>query len=387
VIVRRIAFAIVTLVFNVAAGVSPTAEQPRTAAPTLAEEAPAPDLGPRAEKLIPQGLPVCSAATKISRAALQHKLPANLTGAVLRVESERSSCSGQWVAVVSREGGFFMGVPWFLDGSTGTIEEKLKAFGWNNLHDHFTPVVDREKVTREGFFNVTMSQTTERGKVPLEGEVDPAGTVVFIGHFLPLNAELRDSRTKYFQPFIDSSPATGAAKPTVTVVEFSDFQCPSCQQAAGYVKPILEKYPDQIRYIRYDLPLLSIHPWAFSAAVAGRAIHRQKPEAFWAFKEQVYANQEKLSAFTFDDFARGFARDHELDLTKYDADVSSPELQASILAGVGIAFSNDIRATPTYLVNGITVDPGDGKALEKYIENAIKGPAKPDREKTSTSGR
>ena len=116
-----------------------------------------------------------------------------------------------------------------------------------------------------------------------------------------------------------------------------------------------------------------MHPWAFPAAVAGRAIYRQKPDLFWQYKEQVYANQEKLNTFTIDDFARGFAQDHDLDLKKYDADVSSPELQSAILAGAGTALSNDIRATPTYLVNGTNVDAGtDGKALEAYVANLLK---------------
>ena len=100
---------------------------------------------------------------------------------------------------------------------------------------------------------------------------------------------------------------------------------------------------------------------------------RQKPELFWDYKEQVYANQDKLNAFTIDDFARHFAQDRDLDLKKYDADVASPELQASILAGAGVAFSNDVRATPTYMVNGTTVDPGnDGKALEAYVAALLK---------------
>jgi protein-disulfide isomerase len=128
-----------------------------------------------------------------------------------------------------------------------------------------------------------------------------------------------------------------------------------------------------VRYVRYDLPLLTMHPWAFPAAVAGRAIYRQKPDLFWQYKDQVYANQEKLNTFTIDDFARGFAQDHDLDLKKYDADVSSPELQTSILAGAGAALSNDIRATPSYLVNGTNVDAGtDGKALEAYVAALLK---------------
>src|SRR5205823_6630107 len=133
-----------------------------------------------------------------------------------------------------------------------------------------------------------------------------------------------------------------------------------------------------VRYVRFDMPLISMHPWAFSAAVAGRAIYRQKPELFWTFKEQIYDNQEKLTAFTIDDFLRGFAHDHDLDMTKFDADVASAEVKNDILSGVAAAFSNDIRATPTYLVNGVAVDPGnDGKALADYVEKMLKPPATP----------
>ena len=345
------------------------------AAAALADEPtppPAPKLGERADKLIQEGLPVCSDKVTTKYVGLIHKLPVNLTGEVIQIESPRQVCAGQWVAITSREGGFFLGIPWFLDGVTGTVEQKLKAFVWNNLQQNMDPVIDKAR-TRDGFFPVTLFQTTERGKMPMQGEIDPEGSVMFIGHFHPINESYIDSRLKLLQPYLDSSPSTGAAKPAVTVIEFSDFECPSCQRASAYMKPIMEKYSDQVRYIRYDLPLITMHPWAFAAAVAGRAIYRQKPELFWDYKTQIYANQEKLTAFTIDEFTRGFAQDHELDMKKYDADISSVDLQKSILAGAGTALSNDVRATPTYMVNGKIVDAGnDGKFLESYIAGLLK---------------
>src|SRR2546430_10287302 len=53
-------------------------------------------------------------------------------------------------------------------------------------------------------------------------------------------------------------------------------------------RSILAAHGDAVRYIRFDMPLITIHPWAFSAAVAGRAIYRQNPDLFWKFKEQIY---------------------------------------------------------------------------------------------------
>ena len=99
----------------------------------------------------------------------------------------------------------------------------------------------------------------------------------------------------------------------------------------------LAKHGDSIRYVRYDLPLAG-HPWAFPAALVGRAIHRQKPDLFWDYKKTVYGSQDTLNAFTFWDWARGWAGDHDLDMAKYDADLNNAEIKAQILAGAGHAF-------------------------------------------------
>jgi protein-disulfide isomerase len=323
------------------------------------------------DRIIRDSLPVCEDA-KVTRSALDHKMPENMTASLVRVESKRASCETQLLSVTSRQGGFYIGTPWFLDGYEGTIEEKLTRFGWEQMQTTLTPVVDRTP-TRDGLFKVKVFQSTEAGKIPLEAEVDPEGTVVFLGHFRTLNDDVRSQRLKAFESYLGHMPAAGAAKPEVTVIEFSDFECPSCQRAAKYLEPILAKHGERVRYIRYDLPLVSAHPWAFGAAVAGRAIWRQKPEAFWEFKKQVYENQDKLNAFVLDDFARNFAKDHDLDIAKYDADVASADIRNEIIGGVGTAFSNDIRATPSYLVNGQLVDAGEnGKSLEAYVASLLK---------------
>lgn len=361
---KQLAFVLLAL-FIVSAAIA--ADEPATPA-----EKPGPALGARADKLIKDALPVCADTMKESRVALQHKLPGNMIGTVVRIESPSQTCSGQWVAITSTEGEFFMGTPWFLDEFEGTLEQKIKNFTMQNMKQVFEPVVDRTK-TRAGLYRATLYQAMEGGRLPLEGEIDPNGTVFFFGHFVPITNEYRASRLKPFEHFLALSPTEGAAKPEVTVIEFSDFECPSCQRAAGWLKPILAAHGDKVRYIRYDTPLMSVHPWALPAAVAGRAVWRQKPDLFWTYKEKVYENQEKLSAFTIDEFTRGFAQDHELDMAKYDADVKSPELAASIVNGVGTAFSNDVRATPTYFVNGAVVDPGnEGKKLAEYVSSLLK---------------
>lgn len=324
------------------------------------------------DRAVRAALPVCG-DTKVTHSAVDRKLPDNLSATFVRAESSIGSCNGQYLSVVSKAGDYFLGIPWFIDQAEGeTIEDRLMNFGWNALHEHYTVNVDREHPTRNGLYRATLVQTTERGKLPIDGEVDPKGTVFFLGHFHPLTEDVRTSRSKAFEPFLATAPSEGAAKPEITIIEFSDFECPSCQHAAGYVDPIVKKYGDKVRYVRFDLPLISNHPWAFAAAVAGRAVYRQKPDLFWEYKKQVYANQDKLSSFTIDDFARNFAQDHDLDLKQYDADLASDAIHADILRGIGTAFSNDIRATPSYVVNGMLVEPGtDGKDLEAYVAGLL----------------
>jgi protein-disulfide isomerase len=333
------------------------------------------DVDPKVDRAVRELTPVCADA-RIKYEELSVKLPPRFRGVLVTIDSERGSCSASLAAITAPSGALFLGSPWPIASEEGkTIEEKLKQFTWRNMHENMTAVVDRTANT-DGLFPVTLEQATESGKQPLYGSVDPEGRVFFFGRFRPAGADLRASRTKVLDAFTASSPAKGPANAAVTILEFSDFQCPSCRRAAGYLDPILAKHGAEIRYIRFDVPL-SGHSWAFSAAVAGHAIHRQKPELFWEYKKQVYANQESLNPFTFSDFARGFAQDHELDLARYDKDVESAEIRNAILVGAGTALSNDVRATPTYMVNGTLVDAGeDGNALAEYVDQLLAPKAK-----------
>src|SRR5258708_24824568 len=233
---KRLAFALFALFIASAA----VADEP-----TKPAEKPAPSLGPRAEKLIKEALPICSQPVTESRVALQHQLPGNMIGTVVRVESKQGSCEGQWVAIVSNEGEFFMGTPWFLDDVTGTLEERIKSFTMQNMKQVFEPVVDRTK-TKAGLYRATLFQAMEADSLPLEGEIDPNGTVFFFGHFVPMANDFRASRLKAFEHYLPVSPSTGAAKPEGTVIEFSDFDCPSGQRAACYINPILTPHTHKV---------------------------------------------------------------------------------------------------------------------------------------------
>lgn len=346
------------------------ARKPAAANQAAAKSAAAP--ADKVDDLVRGSLPVCATAPTITKTEMKGRFSPGINGTMVDVKSDDPSCAGQYVAAFSNNGGVFFGTAWFIENEEGaTTEDKLRNFLWRGMQRNFTPVIEKSR-TPYGTQKVTLVETTEYGKVPLDGELDPSGRVFFFGHFRPASSEATTERVKSLSTFAAAAPARGAEKPTVTVMEFSDFQCPSCKHASSYIDPIIASHGDQVRHVRYDLPLLMIHPWAFSAAMAGRAVYHQKPELFWEYKKQIYANQDKLNAFTIDQFARGFAEDRGLDLAIYDADLASPAIKEQLLKGVGAAFSNDIRMTPTYLINGVFVDAGeDGKPLVEYVEKLL----------------
>ena len=325
------------------------------------------------EKFIRQALPVC-AEMKLTLQPFEYKMPAGMSASIVHVESPRHACDGQYLGVTTAGGHLYLGSPWIIGEEEGaTIEEKVKNFAWNKMQANATAVIDREHPREPNLFPIRINQVVEAGTLPLEGFVDREGKVVLLGRLYSAKDDPSAARLKGLESFMAKAPARGPANAPVTIVEFSDFQCPSCKHSSGYADTILAKYGESVRYIRYDLPLVQAHPWALGAALAGRAIHRQKPELFWDFKKQVYANQDKLSAFTFYDFARAWAEDHDLDMGRYDSDMGSQEIRVLLLNGAGAAFSNDVRATPTFMVNGTFVDAGDdAKALDAYVGGLLK---------------
>ena len=324
------------------------------------------------DKLVRQALPLCS-DLELSTTGLGGALPQGISGKIIHAASASHSCDGQYVLLTSTAGHSYLGSPWFISTAPGTTtEEKLKNFVWTNLQMNVTPVIEKKR-SPEGFFPVTLLQTTEWGKIPLEGLVDADGRLFVMGRFQTPAGNAAKGRTEALQPLLATAPTKGGAAAPVTVVEFSDFQCPSCKRTAHVGEAIAAKHGDGVRYIRMDLPLISSHPWAFGAALAGRAIYRQKPELFWEYKKAIYENQERLNAFILDDFARGFAEDHDLDMQRYDADLASQAVRDEILKGVGAAFSHQVRATPTFMVNGVYVSTGpDGKELDAYVAGLLK---------------
>lgn len=166
---------------------------------------------------------------------------------------------------------------------------------------------------------------------------------------------------------LKDAPSTGNPNAPVTIVEFADFECPICRQLHDALRTLLPNYP-QARLVFKDYPIEQIHPWARTAALAGRCAYRQDPKAFWKMYDSLYDNQDVISAENAWSKAVDYANDAGLDAAAFKACMASPEAGQAIDASLTNGKQLEVNSTPTLFVNGRRVVGADSKTIEQYIQ-------------------
>jgi protein-disulfide isomerase len=142
-----------------------------------------------------------------------------------------------------------------------------------------------------------------------------------------------------------TGPSKGPAGAPVTIVEFSDYQCPFCSKAEGTVKELLDAYPGKIRLVYRDFPL-PMHPDAPKAAEA--ALCAEDQGKYWPMHDRLFANQEKLSVPDL----KGAAKELGLDTAKFDKCLDSGEKAKAIEANRKAGDEAGVSGTPAFFING-----------------------------------
>ena len=160
-------------------------------------------------------------------------------------------------------------------------------------------------------------------------------------------------------------PAKGGAGAPVTMVIFSDFECPYCAKAKPLIDQIATAYGDKVRIVFRDFPL-QIHPQAEKAAEAGHCADAQG--SFWKMHDWMFGNQ---SALDIAGLKKG-AREIGLDGDKFDKCLDSGEMTKAVEANVKAADEIGVRATPTFFINGQMI-PGAGtfEQFKKVIDREL----------------
>ncbi len=144
----------------------------------------------------------------------------------------------------------------------------------------------------------------------------------------------------------NNSPIKGPQDAPITIVEFSDYQCPFCSRSEPLIDQVLRAYPTQVRLIVKHFPLTSIHPHATGAARA--AVAAQKQGKFWEMHELLFTNQKALSP----EHLKNYAEQLGLDMEQFEADIRSPEVKSLVEEDMRLAQQTGVRGTPTVFVNG-----------------------------------
>jgi protein-disulfide isomerase len=167
----------------------------------------------------------------------------------------------------------------------------------------------------------------------------------------------------------DNQPSKGNPASRVTVVEFTDFQCPSCAATHPVIERIAAEYGDRVHFVVRDYPL-SQHPDAQKAAEAAEAAREQGK--YWEYVALLYQNQSALAADKLKEYASRLG----LDRAKFDAALDSGRFAEGVRRDVQDGERAGVAGTPTIFVNGTRVERASYDVLKAAIETALKSPAK-----------
>ncbi len=204
----------------------------------------------------------------------------------------------------------------------------------------------------------------------------PAGHCrALLSHYPELLAQMRERETRS-QPMNaeqwgtllqGAPPSVGPDSAKVTVVEFSDFQCPYCGQASNTVKRIRDTYGDKVRVVFRQYPL-SFHENARAAAVASLAAHAQGK--FWALHDLMFDHQGALDRASLE----GYAKQAGLDLPAFKKALDGQSFDAQIDADLALGRSVHVDGTPTMFINMRRVDnPTAFDEVSPLIDAALAG--------------
>lgn len=156
----------------------------------------------------------------------------------------------------------------------------------------------------------------------------------------------------------------GPENSVVTLVEFSDYQCPFCAQAWPYIEKLVGKYPNNLQFVYRHFPLPQ-HQFAKEAAYAAESAGKQGK--FWGMSKLLFENQDKLSP----DLFPKLAQDLGLNIEQFKKDVQDDAIKNKVEADLSDAKKLGLNSTPTFFLNNNKINLQNFSDLEQQVEKSI----------------
>ena len=217
----------------------------------------------------------------------------------------------------------------------------------------------------EGLLEITINVVIGENKEAAKFYISKDGRYLFRGELSDMTKDpLAEARAKIQ---MNDAPSLGDAKAPVTLVEYSDFECPVCRNLHDALRGMLPTYAGKIRVVFKDFPIEQIHPWARTAAIAGRCAYQQDPKAFWKMYDLIYDNQELISAANAWTKMTDYAGQTGLNADAFKSCMASPAAGEAVNASRANGQLLEVGSTPTIFVNGRRIVGADPHLLEQYI--------------------
>jgi len=172
-----------------------------------------------------------------------------------------------------------------------------------------------------------------------------------------------------FEIAIDDRPWRGGANAPVTIIEFTDYECPSCGATQPVLEDVAKEFGDKVKLVVRNFPLAQ-HTHAFKAAEASEAAREQGK--YWEYAALLFANQKALEP----DRLKAYASQLGLDRKKFDAALDSGRLSNKVKRDLADGNAIGVDSTPSVFINGRRTRERTKEALKAAIEAALKDGAK-----------
>ena len=223
----------------------------------------------------------------------------------------------------------------------------------------------------EGLAEVDVLLQGPQGPQGQKFYVTPDGRHALVGDVFPFGVHPFEADRKVLDREAHG-PSRGPASAPVTIVEFSDLQCPHCKEEQPTLDKLIED-DKNMRLVFENFPLPA-HDWAAKAASYAECIGRTSNDAFWKFVESVYASQSEITSANADDKLKALADEAGAKGADVAICAEKPETTSRVQQSIELGKSLDVNSTPTIFINGRKISPGGLpiEVLQKLVDFAAK---------------
>jgi len=253
------------------------------------------------------------------------------------------------------------------------LRELLARFLRGRFKVSFDPSLDRRS-----FKGVKVQHDTGYGAYEIGGFVSSGdGALLVLGRAWDRGKGFAEQRRAMIR--LEGAPTQGPADATVTIVEYSDMQCPFCKKRAGDLDALVARLGKEltIRRVSKAFPI-SDHAWAFRAASAGHCFNETRKGLYFSWKSNVFGRQETLSVGELDTFALDFAVANGISEEAFRSCYLQGAAVTKVLGDLAEGFAVRVRSTPTYFVDGVPISWFADGLMEEYLRKTyLKGAGLP----------